>query len=68
MGLALAAELNGYPGPAHVLELADKLELSAEQRATINALFEFMKAEAFPLAQSSSNRRPTWISSLPTAQ
>lgn len=23
MGLALAAELNGYPGPAHVLELAD---------------------------------------------
>ena len=26
MGLALAAELNGYPGPSHVLELADKLE------------------------------------------
>jgi hypothetical protein len=25
MGLALAAELNGYPGPFHVLELADKL-------------------------------------------
>ena len=25
MGLALAAELNGYPGPSHVLELADKL-------------------------------------------
>ena len=23
MGLALAAELNGYPGPSHVLELAD---------------------------------------------
>ena len=32
MGLALAAELNGYPGPAHVLELADKLALSADQR------------------------------------
>ena len=28
MGLALAAELNGYPGPAHVLELADKLDLA----------------------------------------
>jgi len=28
-GLALAAELNGYPGPSHVLELADKLDLSA---------------------------------------
>ena len=32
MGLALAAELNGYPGPSHVLELADKLELSSDQR------------------------------------
>ena len=32
MSLALAAELNGYPGPLHVLELADKLGLSAEQR------------------------------------
>jgi len=25
MGMALAAELNGYPGPSHVLELADSL-------------------------------------------
>ncbi len=31
MGLALAAELNGYPGPIHVLELKDRLGLSAEQ-------------------------------------
>jgi hypothetical protein len=30
MGLALAAELNGYPGPSHVLELANKLELSPD--------------------------------------
>ena len=40
MGLALAAELNGYPGPSHVLELADKLELSADQRAKVQRLFE----------------------------
>ena len=40
MGLALAAELNGYPGPSHVLELADKLELSAEQRASMQRLFD----------------------------
>jgi predicted RNA methylase len=40
MGLALAAELNGYPGPSHVLELADKLELSAEQRANMQRLFD----------------------------
>jgi hypothetical protein len=32
MGLAMAAELNGYAGPSHVLELADKLELSSDQR------------------------------------
>src|SRR5919106_6903487 len=49
MGLALAAELNGYPGPLHVLELADKLELSAEQRAAMQRLFDSMKAEAMPL-------------------
>ena len=49
MGLALAAELNGYPGPSHVLELADKLDLSADQRSRIEALFNSMKAEALPL-------------------
>ena len=49
MGLALAAELNGYPGPSHVLELADRLELSADQRDRVKALFDSMKAEAQPL-------------------
>jgi hypothetical protein len=49
MGLALAAELNGYPGPSHVLELADALELSADQRASVQQLFDSMKAEAIPL-------------------
>lgn len=49
MGLALAAELNGYPGPSHVLELADKLDLSTDQRASVQRLFDSMKAEAVPL-------------------
>jgi len=49
MGLALAADLNGYPGPVHVLELADKLNLSPDQRAGIQRLFDSMKAEAVPL-------------------
>ena len=49
MGLALPAELNGYPGPSHVLELADKLDLTASQRESIKALFDSMKAEAIPL-------------------
>ena len=46
MGLALAAELNGYPGPIHVLELGDKLHLSAPQRERLQQLYEAMKAEA----------------------
>src|SRR5512138_3639025 len=49
MGLALAAELNGYPGPSHVLELGDKLELSSDQRSRVQGLFDSMKAEAQPL-------------------
>jgi Spy/CpxP family protein refolding chaperone len=49
MGLALPAELNGYPGPSHVLELSDKLGLTAEQRARVHELFDSMKAEAIPI-------------------
>ncbi len=45
-GLAKPAELNGYPGPAHVLELADELGLSADQRRQIEAVFAEMQAEA----------------------
>ena len=51
MGLALAAELNGYPGPMHVLELADSLHLSDQQRAKMQELFAAMKAEAIPLGE-----------------
>jgi Spy/CpxP family protein refolding chaperone len=46
MGFAKAAELNGYPGPKHVLELADELALSAAQRDATQALFERMRAAA----------------------
>jgi hypothetical protein len=46
MGLALAAELNGYPGPVHVLELAEPLGLNDEQRDRLHQLFEGMKDEA----------------------
>lgn len=52
MGFALAAELNGYPGPLHVLELADKLALSADVRSRMRADFEAMKAEAVPVGES----------------
>ncbi len=49
MRMALAAELNGYPGPLHVLELAERLSLSAGQLAATRALHAGMasKAQAF---------------------
>lgn len=49
MGLALPAELNGYPGPAHILELSEKLDLSRDQMNRVRRLFRDMKAEALPI-------------------
>src|ERR1051325_5074999 len=46
MGYAKAAELNGYPGPMHVLELADQLKLTPEQKGSVRKLMEAHKAEA----------------------
>jgi len=46
MGYARAAELNHFPGPMHVLELADQLKLTAEQRAATQALMDAHKAQA----------------------
>jgi hypothetical protein len=51
MGLALAAELNGYPGPSHLLELADRIGLSDAQRTSTRAMFEAMKAETIPIGE-----------------
>jgi hypothetical protein len=52
MGLALAAELNGLPGPTHVLELADSLGLSDDQRARTEQLFATMQTEAIRLGEA----------------
>lgn len=49
MGLALAAELNGYPGPKHVLELSGKLALSEEQRRRVQAIYDGMHKSAVAL-------------------
>lgn len=51
MGYALAAELNGYPGPLHVLELATELGLTAEQRAATQGVFDRMKERATSLGE-----------------
>lgn len=52
MGLALAAELNGYPGPLHVLELTEQLQLSVEQRQRVQKLYDSMKAEAIATGET----------------
>ena len=52
MGLAKAAELNGYPGPKHVLELADELALDPEQRSRTEALFRHMRTRAVAVGRA----------------
>jgi Spy/CpxP family protein refolding chaperone len=46
MGMAKAAELNGYPGPAHVLSLAKQLDLTDDQLRQVRWAFERMNAAA----------------------
>ncbi|MGI9411825.1 MAG: Spy/CpxP family protein refolding chaperone [Hyphomicrobiaceae bacterium] len=50
-GLAKSAELNGYPGPLHVLQLADSLALSHRQRVQVRAIFDAMQASAKAVGQ-----------------
>jgi Spy/CpxP family protein refolding chaperone len=52
MGLALPAELNGWPGPLHVLELADPLGLDAAQRAAVTRQFAQMQREAIAAGEA----------------
>jgi len=53
-GLAKAAELNGLPGPAHLLEMANAgvIRFTAEQLDRILTLHRDMKAQAIPLGLS----------------
>jgi Spy/CpxP family protein refolding chaperone len=51
MGLALAAELNGYPGPKHVIELAEPLNLTQEQLTRVRGLFAAMTSETIAIGR-----------------
>ena len=46
MGLAKSAELNGYPGPAHVLMFGNDLKLTDTQRRQVQAVFDLMHEKA----------------------
>jgi hypothetical protein len=50
-GLAMAAELNGLPGPAHLLELRNQIPLTPEQVTAIEAIFLQMKADAIAVGE-----------------
>jgi len=58
-GLAKPAELNGYPGPAHVLEFAKQLNLTERQRVDIQASFATMTTKARELGVALVNAEET---------
>lgn len=56
-GMAKPAELNGYPGPRHVLDAveAGEFEITSEQKGKIEALYKEMRAEAIELGEEIIN-------------
>ena len=54
-GMAKLAELNGYPGPRHVLDLTHELKLSDDQRKNITTIYDDMKEKAIELGQKIVN-------------
>ena len=51
MGLAKVAELNHYPGPKHVLDLADQLNLDKAQIDSTQKIFNLMKEKAIHIGE-----------------
>lgn len=51
MGFAKAAELNHYPGPRHVLDLAKELELTEKQQKQTQDLFNSMQSKAIEIGK-----------------
>lgn len=55
MGLARPAEMNGYPGPKHLLERATELGLTTEQQKQLAAVRQQVLDRARPLGHSIVN-------------
>lgn len=55
-GLARTAELNGVPGPAHLLPMADEIGLRPEQVARIEEIYGEMKNRPIPLGEGCVER------------
>lgn len=71
-GLALAAELNGVPGPAHLLELRHELKLDADQVTRLTAIRHDMRraaiAEGRRLIAAERDLSEAFASGLPTVE
>lgn len=52
MGFAKVAELNGFPGPKHILENESSLNLTAGQKESVQNSFEKMNTEAVNLGKT----------------
>src|SRR6266436_6792025 len=50
------ADPNGYPGPAHVIELAKELRLTPDQLRKVTAIRDQMSATAKPLGSEIIDR------------
>ncbi len=50
-GLAKLAELNGYPGPRHVLDSADQLHLTPEQTQVVERIYREMTQQSTTLGR-----------------
>lgn len=51
LGFALPAELNGYPGPRHILDFNDELKLTSDQLEEIQGLYDEMLPQAIDLGE-----------------
>jgi len=51
-GQGMFAEEHGYPGPKHVLDMQKDLQLSEEQRKSVQNIFDEMKSRAKELGQA----------------
>lgn len=56
-GMAKPAELNGYPGPRHVLDAVEtgEFEVTPEQKEQIEALYEKMRTNAISIGEAIIN-------------
>lgn len=54
--MAKAAELNGIPGPSHVLKMQADLALSVDQETSTQHIFEKMREDAVSEGETDRGR------------